>query len=415
MLVLRRPSRAEVRLPKGHVEPGESLADAALREVREETGYVDLFLKADLGTQIVEYNQGYDHVGRHVVRDEHYFLVELDGDAARREPSDPKFEPVWIAGSEAEASLTFEAEREWVRRALRAQSPSAIQQRACVCLSTGSLHTYGIARVFEVASEAGFDGVELLVDDRWDARHPAYLRRLAQSHGLPIVAVHSPFVPEVAGWPAGQLGRLHRTVALAQDLNVAFVVAHLPQAFGGVSGTWHGSRPRRFSLRVPWPRRGSYDRFLRDELAEFEVRERITVCVENMPATRLLGFRANTYRHNDPDQLRQFPHLVLDTTHLGTWGLDLLEVYTTLRANVSHVHLSDYDFEPRRSHRSPADGQLPLGQLLQRLAADRYSGAIAIEASPAGLNAEQPAACMAMLRGAVAFCRQNLRIAEPTQ
>ena len=53
--------------------------------------------------------------------------------------------------------------------------------------------------------------------------------------------------------------------------------------------------------------------------------------------------------------------------------------------------------------------------LLQRLAADRYSGAIAIEASPAGLNAEQPAACMAMLRGAVAFCRQNLRIAEPTQ
>ena len=38
VLVLRRPGRDEIRLPKGHVEPGEGLAEAALRETREETG-----------------------------------------------------------------------------------------------------------------------------------------------------------------------------------------------------------------------------------------------------------------------------------------------------------------------------------------------------------------------------------------
>jgi ADP-ribose pyrophosphatase YjhB (NUDIX family) len=40
-MLLIRPSRDEVRLPKGHVEAGETLRAAALREVAEETGYDD--------------------------------------------------------------------------------------------------------------------------------------------------------------------------------------------------------------------------------------------------------------------------------------------------------------------------------------------------------------------------------------
>jgi len=58
VLVLRRlsppsvpPTGGEVRLPKGHVEPGESVQAAALRETREESGYVNLVLQADLGTR----------------------------------------------------------------------------------------------------------------------------------------------------------------------------------------------------------------------------------------------------------------------------------------------------------------------------------------------------------------------------
>ena len=49
LLVLERPARGEVRLPKGHVEPGEAPREAALREVREEAGYADLEIVADLG------------------------------------------------------------------------------------------------------------------------------------------------------------------------------------------------------------------------------------------------------------------------------------------------------------------------------------------------------------------------------
>jgi len=113
VLVLYRPASGEVRLPKGHVEPGETIQAAALRETREESGYASLVLKADLGTQVVEF----DHGGRHVVRTECYFLVGLADDADLPSGGEAQFEPVWLTWDGALAALTFEAEREWVRRA----------------------------------------------------------------------------------------------------------------------------------------------------------------------------------------------------------------------------------------------------------------------------------------------------------
>ena len=74
VLVLRRPSRSELRLPKGHVESSEGAQAAALRETCEESGYANLVVVADLDTQTVEFN----HKGRHIVRAEQYFLMELN-------------------------------------------------------------------------------------------------------------------------------------------------------------------------------------------------------------------------------------------------------------------------------------------------------------------------------------------------
>jgi 8-oxo-dGTP pyrophosphatase MutT (NUDIX family) len=114
VLVLRRPGRGEVRLPKGHVEPGEDVQVTALRETHEESGYANLAVKADLGTQVTEF----DHAGRHVIRTERYFLMALTDDAGGAfSGGEEQFEPDWLTWDEALASLTFEAEREWVRRA----------------------------------------------------------------------------------------------------------------------------------------------------------------------------------------------------------------------------------------------------------------------------------------------------------
>ena len=113
VLVLHRPSRDEVRLPKGHIDPGESAETAALRETEEESGYRDLLLAGDLGTQTVEF----DHDGRHVVRSERYFLMELARPHEQPAAGEAQFQPRWLPWDEALAALTYEAEREWLRRA----------------------------------------------------------------------------------------------------------------------------------------------------------------------------------------------------------------------------------------------------------------------------------------------------------
>ncbi len=116
-LLLRRPSRNEVRLPKGHVEPGEEACEAALREVREETGYASLRIVHDLGAQLVEFDNPRD--GYRYLRLEHYFLMALDDqEPFDRPPQDEQFSPWWAPLTEAVFLLTFESERDVARRAL---------------------------------------------------------------------------------------------------------------------------------------------------------------------------------------------------------------------------------------------------------------------------------------------------------
>ena len=126
VLLLHRPGqpdpdgRPEMRLPKGHVEPGEDDLDTARREVCEEAGLPEVDVLADLGVQLVEF----DTQDYHCRRDERYFLLRLRPDAARQAP-EPQFERVWLPWQAAMEKVTFEAEKEWLRRARQAwQSPA---------------------------------------------------------------------------------------------------------------------------------------------------------------------------------------------------------------------------------------------------------------------------------------------------
>ena len=122
-----------------------------------------------------------------------------------------------------------------------------------------------------------------------------------------------------------------------------------------------------------------------------------------------MGVRFNPARWNAHslatlDDITRFPHITLDTTHLGTWGLDPVEAYSRWGQRVKHVHLSNFDGS---EHRRPEDGILRLDALLARMAADGYAYSISLELHPDALEAGAPdSRIVDLLRGSLYYCRQ---------
>jgi 8-oxo-dGTP pyrophosphatase MutT (NUDIX family) len=101
------------QLPKGHIEEGETPQQAAVREVREETGVTGRVVASLPGIEYWFVEKG----GRRVHKEVDYFLLAyVSGDAAdfdRREVSGAE----WFPWREGIAKLSFENERRVVRLA----------------------------------------------------------------------------------------------------------------------------------------------------------------------------------------------------------------------------------------------------------------------------------------------------------
>ncbi len=108
----------EIRLPKGHIDAGETPGQAAVREVREESGYQGLEIVADLGGS----ESRYAFRGCRHERLERYYLMRLtDPERGTPQPmgaEEALFEPAWLAPEDAALRLTYPSEREFVRRAM---------------------------------------------------------------------------------------------------------------------------------------------------------------------------------------------------------------------------------------------------------------------------------------------------------
>jgi 8-oxo-dGTP pyrophosphatase MutT (NUDIX family) len=114
-----RPHVAVVRvrdriltLPKGHPEQGESAQDAALREVREETG-----LEATPVEKLGDIRYWYARDGDRVLKIVSFFLLRYR--SGRLEDHDHEVEEaLWIPLEEAPARLAYRGEKELAETAL---------------------------------------------------------------------------------------------------------------------------------------------------------------------------------------------------------------------------------------------------------------------------------------------------------
>lgn len=273
VLLISRPHRGDVSLPKGKVEAGESLPETAVREVLEETGY-QVRLGVPLGTTQYVMPNGRDKT---VV----YWAAEVDREELERGrfvPSDEVNAMEWVPLAKVGRRLTYERDGELLQRFAELAVTGELESFAIIALrhakaafdsSSGAdadrkltsrgqaqaqalvpaLAAWGPTRV--VASSAArciatvtpfakAHGIEVkratqLSQDGWESHHhdPAGVRevvdrRLAKGRST-VLCSHAPVLPEIleqiaeaTGSPNG--GRMTRAGILG---TAEFTVVHV--------------------------------------------------------------------------------------------------------------------------------------------------------------------------------------------
>jgi len=223
-----------------------------------------------------------------------------------------------------------------------------------ILLCTESLRGYGLNRIFELAKNAGYDGIDLQVNfGQFDTFNTEYLKTLVEEYNLPIHSVSAP----------NQVSpkRIKEIVKMSKTVGAKVVVVQPPKIHEMKLAGW-----------------------LKKEIPKLREKEFISIALENAPAGTILGFIPEHAMSNTQD-MKKFKHVSIDTARIGEKRQDLIRVYSTLRKYLVHVHLSN--LYRGKKYAPPQEGIMPLESFLTKLKQDKYPGAISIKILPKYLHA----------------------------
>lgn len=271
-----------------------------------------------------------------------------------------------------------------MRHTLGDQSEPAKKYPRLLC-STGPFYMLPIGKVFETLSRAGFTGTEVMCTTERETQDPKALTALAEDFGVRVDAIHAPFLLLTRNvFTTDPLEKIKRSTEVAQGAGSPLVIVH--PAY-------------RWQIR--------YAQWLEQEVAEFNGSENITVAVENMFPVWIRGRGLTFHRSMGIEDMKKFPAVTLDTSHLAVTGIDIIKAFDELADRITHIHLSNNLGTGRDTHSMLTEGVLPVGAMLKHLGQAGYSGSITLELDIREW-ASKPAQLVSILREQREFCLDRL-------
>ena len=248
---------------------------------------------------------------------------------------------------------------------------------------------------FRLASEAGFDGVEIMITSDPDTRDPRVIGALSERYGMPVLSIHAPVLVLTAFvYGLDPHRKLERSAALAREVGANTVVVHPPFR-------WQALSARRFASSV----------------REISERHDVMVAAENMFPVILNGRERHAYAPDwNPGSL-DIAALTLDFSHAALAGVSALDLARQWGDRLRHVHLCDgSSIAPNTKlfdeHLVPGRGAQPVAEVLALLTRSDFDGAVIAEINSRACGADDGQR-LDWLRETLDFARRHTTIERP--
>lgn len=258
---------------------------------------------------------------------------------------------------------------------------------------------------FWLAKKAGFDGIEVMVDNNPESYSIEKLNKLTKKYDIPILSLHMPLDKcSVFGDEPQEI--INSMVGIAQKLNVKNIVVHPARK---VIGNYYNNFKDAINGIIINTTSAVYSS---NDSEKLPTRNGIVFSVENLPDNG----KYNKKVQNPVELSQDFHDICLDTSHLATTSFDFKEVVSEAKNNIRHVHFSDSDILKKDGivtddHLPLGHGKLPLKWLVQLLINTGYEGMFCIELRPelfTGLSDKQTINILNDIRAKYQFYRRLL-------
>lgn len=179
-----------------------------------------------------------------------------------------------------------------------------------ITLSTGSLFAFKLEKIFQIAHQAGYSGIELLLENKDKPRaddyyNIDYLKKLEKKYKIKIISIHP-----VPGLDVDYTPYFNESIKIAQKINAKYIIIHIPKK----------TRPN----YIKW-----FNKFY---LRHFGNKS-VTCLTENMGQNAI---------YDDLKNFQEFPNLCFDIAHAKASKINVIKTVALLN-NIKEFHVSDYD------------------------------------------------------------------------